>query len=244
MRKLLALTLILIIFASVGTVAYGESLSGAPDVPFTVSIENVVNGDGSMTYRASYLVSTSLIGKINAAGYSRENLTEALNLLHFVLVGGPPREEREILFEFHVPYTDEVAGAKDSEYTSYGFLINEFRQSQDISAHYEGRTNLLKSLFRAIFPEIAESEVDGSEFYYVYATPYKSVRSNAAIVENDGERYYHVFPLKGAETMEISAKSPNSAGWYALIGGIALLTVIAGFTLVTVKKIRGNRKNG
>lgn len=243
MRKLLAIILV-IICASVGPVAYGDSLSGSPDVPFTVLIENFVNGDGSITYRASYLVSTALEGALSDAGYCRQDLVDGLSLLHKGYEVKPPRREGEILFELYVPYEDEISGAKDSPYTTYGFLINEFNQSQDISAHQAGRTNQLKALFRARLPRIGEDAVNGSSFYYVYATPYKSVRSNATILENDGETYYHVFPLKGATTMQISVTSPNSAGWYGLIGGVALLLVISGFTALTVMKIKGKKKNG
>lgn len=243
MKRALAILAIILIAFTFLPVAEASSLSAGTEVPVTVTRQTVDNGDGSTTYRAYFMLSSKLWNELMENGYDRTAVAEAFSNLARNYTEVAPTRQYEIVFERTVPYVDEVSDGS-SDYVTKDFFFQTFTQVVDLSGdpesgrpgEYDAISRSVANLFRVKFPLIAEGRTVGTESYFVYSTPRKSITSNADNVYDDGNAYHHVFRLRGRLTFEIKAVTPNTTGWLALIAIISTIFAGAGITIALVKK--------
>lgn len=84
--------------------------------------------------------------------------------------------------------------------------------------------------------EYADFPLEGT-FYYVYGTPYASIRSNGETVQEDGI-YYHTWQLypDSPTQMRLRAYSPNGVILYASIILLFVLSLIVIFVIIYINK--------
>ncbi len=101
------------------------------------------------------------------------------------------------------------------------------------------------AIFSAVKSNIPQDnlEVDGVVYNHLkvvieYDTIYKSIKSDGQC-KKDGKTYHHRFELDAQEvedTLTISITNPNSANWYSLLIGVAIIVGMIVLVVYLLKK--------
>jgi len=205
-----------------------------------VTYERIYNEDSSIVDRITFEIDEQ---ELQSCGYTIEYAKTVIDgyfqYYDFVIVDSVDNVfVYERIYETRAEF-DEANGVVDNDGGSDDlFFVNS--ESESVTPFRNFLVNYFEREWLKFFPNVDESYIDEIEYVYVYATPYKSVTSNAdrVYVREDG-LYTHEWTFNSFTAreglIEINQTVLNSTGWY--IVAIAVGVIIAAAAIFIFEKV-------
>lgn len=213
-----------------------------------VRVSRIMCADSSVIDRVEVVLDEEVV---TAHGYTlnevKEKVRELLTVNGYEIVDSEDvyTVTGEIVYETLAEYREVYGGGDDDEGLTEGFLFDSYGEPQSTPFSTLISNGTVKWVKDECFPNFSDGELDDITYSYVYATTYKSVKSDATVTEKDGY-YIHEWNFTAYEAeygdMYISQTVPNTTGWYFIAIVVALVLVAIGYAVIAIKQKKKDKE--